>query len=72
VFENLGGRKRSAPQRLAFGNVSVPGTKAGAIASVGLVVIAWFAISVARPFIIGTIGLGVVVGFILQWKHSRE
>ena len=72
MFENLGGRKRSAPQRLAFVNVSVPCTKVGAIASFGLVVIAWFAISVARPFIIGTIGLGVVVGFILQWKHSRE
>ncbi len=72
MFENLGGRQRSAPQRLAFGNVSVPGTKAGAIVSVGLVVIAWFAISVARPFILGTIGLGAVVGFILQWKHSRE
>jgi hypothetical protein len=72
VFENLGGRQRSAPQRLAFGNVPVPGTKAGAIVSLGLVVIAWFAIPVARPFILGTIGLGMVVGLILQWMHGRE
>jgi hypothetical protein len=72
MFENLGGRQRLQPQRLGFGNIPVPGTKAGAIVSVGLVVIAWFAISVARPFILGTVGLGAVVGLFLRWLHSRE
>jgi len=72
VFENLGGRHRLQPQRLGFGNIPVPGTKAGAIVSVGLVVIAWFAIPVARPFILGTVGLGAVVGLFLRWLHSRE
>jgi hypothetical protein len=72
MFENLGGRQRLQPQRLGFGNVPVPGTKAGAIVSVGLVIIAWFAIPVARPFILGTIGLGCVVGLVLRWFHSRE
>jgi hypothetical protein len=72
VFENLGGRQRVAPQRLGFGNVSVPGTKAGAIVSIGLVIIAWFAIPVARPFILGTVGLGCVVGLFLRWLHSRN
>jgi hypothetical protein len=71
VFQNLGDRQRPAPQRLAFGNVPVPGTKAGAIVSIGLVVIAWFAIPVARPFILGTLGLGCVVGLFLRWLHSR-
>jgi hypothetical protein len=60
------------PQSLnTFGNLPVPGTRAGAIVSIGLVVIAWIAIPVARPFILGTIGLGVVVGLILRWMHSR-
>jgi hypothetical protein len=54
-----------------LGNVSVPGTRAGAIVSVGLVVIAWLAIPIARPFILGTVGLGVVVGLILWRKHSE-
>ena len=72
MFENLGVRQRLQPQRLGFGNVPVPGTKAGAIVSVGLVVIAWFAIPVARPFILGTVGLGAVVGLFLRWLHSRE
>jgi hypothetical protein len=50
----------------------VPGTKAGAIVSLGLVIIAWFAIPVARPFILGTLGLGALVGLFLRWLHSRE
>jgi hypothetical protein len=52
--------------------VSVPGTRAGAIVSLGLVIIAWIAIPVARLFIIGTCGLGLVVGLILSWMHNRE
>jgi hypothetical protein len=72
MFENLGGRQRLQPQRLSFGNIPVPGTKAGAIVSLGLVIIAWFAIPVARPFILGTVGLGALVGLFLRWLHSRE
>jgi hypothetical protein len=72
MFENLGGRQRLQPQRLGFGNIPVPGTKAGAIVSLGLVIIAWFAIPVARPFILGTLGLGSLVGLFLRWLHSRE
>jgi hypothetical protein len=73
MFENVSGRQRSAgPQKLAFGNVAIPGTKAGAIVSLGLVIIAWFAIPVARIFILGTLGLGCAVGLLLRWIHSRE
>jgi hypothetical protein len=56
----------------AFGNVSVPGTRAGAIVSLGLVIIAWIAIPVARLFIVGTCGLGLIVGLALSWFHNRE
>ena len=64
-------RQRPAPLG-AFGNISVPGTRTGAIVSLGLVVLAWIAIPVARPFILGTGGLGLVIGLILWRKHSRE
>jgi hypothetical protein len=67
-------RKTERPQPRSFssfGNVPIPGTRAGAIVSLGLVVLAWIAIPVARPFILGTVALGLVVGLILWWKHSR-
>jgi hypothetical protein len=54
-----------------FGNISVPGTRVGAIVSFGLVLIAWLVIPLARPFILGTVGLGSIVGLILWRKHSK-
>jgi hypothetical protein len=72
VFEQVPSRKRSQPQRLAFGNMHVPGTKAGAVVSIGLVVVAWLAVPLARPFILGTVGVGALVGFFLHWLHNRE
>lgn len=66
-----------APQRQSggrgpassFGAVNVPGTKVGAIVSIGLVVICWFALPLARLFILGTGGLGLLLGLFLYWKH---
>jgi hypothetical protein len=55
-----------------FGNLAVPGTRAGAIVSLGLVALAWFAIPVARPFLLGTGGLGSIIGLILWWRHSKQ
>jgi hypothetical protein len=55
-----------------YGGLSVPGTRAGAIVSIGLVVLAWIAIPLARPFIVGTVGLGLIVGLILWWKHTKS
>lgn len=72
MFQNEGRSRTPQPQNLAFGNLPVPGTKAGAVVSIGLVVIAWIAIPVARAFILGTIGLGAAVGLFLTWLHSRE
>jgi len=34
-----------------FGGLTVPGTPVGAIVSIGLVVLCWLAIPLARPFI---------------------
>jgi hypothetical protein len=72
MFEQAPRRTRLQRQRLAFGNVPIPGTKAGAIVSVGLVVVAWIAVPLARPFILGTVGLGALLGWLLWWLHSRE
>lgn len=55
-----------------YGGLSVPGTRAGAIVSIGLVVLAWLAIPIARPFILGTVGLGALVGLLLWWKHNKS
>ena len=72
MFEQVPPRQRPQQQRLAFGNMPVPGTKAGAVVSIGLVVVAWLAIPVARPFILGTVGLGAIVGIFLYRLHNRE
>jgi len=60
------GQSRS---RSSFGAVNIPGTPVGAIVSVGLVVICWFALPLSRPFILGTGGLGLILGLLLYWKH---
>ena len=60
--------QRREPAR-SFGTIDVPGTKVGAIVSIGLVVICWFALPLARPFILGTGGLGLLLGLLLYWKH---
>jgi hypothetical protein len=72
MFEQIPPRLRPQPQRLAFGNLPVPGTKAGLVVSIGLVVLSWVAIPVARPFILGTVGLGAVIGVLLYRLHDRE
>ncbi|HXN52118.1 MAG TPA: hypothetical protein VN943_09280 [Candidatus Acidoferrum sp.] len=54
-----------------FGGLTVPGTPVGAIVSIGLVILAWLAIPIARPFILGTVGLGLVVGLVLWRKHAK-
>jgi hypothetical protein len=72
MFEQTPLRQKSQPQRLAFGNMPVPGTKVGGVVSVGLVVVAWIAIPLARPFILGVVGVGAILGGFLWWLHNRE
>ena len=55
-----------------YGGLTVPGTRAGAVVSGGLVVLAWIAIPIARPFILGTVGLGLIVGLLLWLKHRSS
>ena len=62
-------RRAYSTRPRAFGTVTVPGNKAGAIVSLGLVVVAWLAIPIARPFILGTLVLGVAVALILRRIH---
>jgi hypothetical protein len=60
------------PQRATFGTISIPGNRVGAMVSICLVVVAWLALPLARPFILGTGGLGLIVGLLLWRKHSQE
>ncbi|MCU1241884.1 MAG: hypothetical protein JWO71_2610 [Candidatus Acidoferrum typicum] len=55
-----------------FGGLTVPGTPVGAIVSVGMVILCWLAIPIARPFILGTGGLGLIVGLVLWRRHSKS
>jgi hypothetical protein len=55
-----------------FGGLTVPGTPVGAIVSIGLVILCWLAIPIARPFILGTGGLGLIVGLVLWRRHSKS
>jgi hypothetical protein len=55
-----------------YGGLTVPGTPVGAIVSIGLVILCWLAIPIARPFILGTGGLGLIIGLILWWRHSKS
>jgi hypothetical protein len=55
-----------------YGGLSVPGTRAGAVVTIGLIVLAWLAIPLARPFIIGTAGVGLLVGLTLWWYHNKS
>jgi hypothetical protein len=56
----------------SFGSISIPGTRVGGFLSLGLVVIAWFVIPLARPFILGTAGFGSVLGLFLWWRHDKS
>ena len=64
-----------APRKSSFvgkyGGINIPGTRAGLIVSVGIAVIAWIAIPIARVFILGTAGLGLLLGLFLWWHHAK-
>ena len=62
-------REPGQNRQRTFGTITIPGTPVGAIVSVGLVVICWFALPLSRPFIIGTGGLGLITGLLLYWKQ---
>jgi hypothetical protein len=59
-------------QRGSFGTITVPGNRIGAVVTGSLVIVAWLALPLARPFILGTGGLGLIVGLLLWRKHNRE
>ena len=56
----------------AFGFLGFTNGLAGAVVSIGLVLLAWATIPLARPFILGAGGFGLLIGLLLWWRHSRE
>ena len=59
-----------ADSRISLGifnsNLSVSGSRTGAFITAVLVLIAWIAIPLARPFLAGTGGIGLLVGLALM------
>lgn len=53
-------------------DLTVSGSPTGAFVTASIVLIAFIAIPLARPFLLGTLGLGSALGFVLWWRHSRQ
>lgn len=53
----------------SFSSVPIRDAKVGAFISLGLGIVCWIAFPVAHPFILGTGGLGLILGLILYWTH---
>lgn len=56
-------------QPIKVGSLVIKSTRVGAVIALATVTIAWFGVPAARPFIAGTVGVGVILGAILWWKH---
>jgi hypothetical protein len=69
-------RTLQADRRIPLGifdsDLTVAGNRAGLIVTAAIVLIAFIAIPIARPFLLGTIGVGSILGVTLRWRHSRR
>jgi hypothetical protein len=54
----------------SFSSVPIRDAKVGAFISLGLGIVCWVAFPVAHPFILGTGGLGLILGLVLYWTHQ--
>lgn len=53
-----------------MGSLVITGSSIGAVLSIGMFIIVWGALPVVRPFLIASIGLGVIFGAVL-WVRRR-
>jgi hypothetical protein len=67
-------RTLQADRRIPLGifdsGLTVAGNRAGLIVTAAIVAIAFVAIPIARPFLLGTVGVGSLLGLALWWRHS--
>jgi hypothetical protein len=52
--------------------LTVSGTRVGAFVTLAIVLVALIGIPLARPFLLGTVGVGLIVGLALWWRHSQR
>jgi len=52
-------------------DLTVSGSRTGAFVTGAIVLIAFIALPLARPFLLGTVGVGLIVGLMLWRKHNR-
>jgi hypothetical protein len=62
---------RRVPLGIFDSDLTVSGNRTGAFVTAAMVAIAFVAIPIARPFLLGTVGAGSLLGLTLWWKHSR-
>jgi hypothetical protein len=66
--ENMSAGHRDRPQ-VQLGTVWITESWVGAALSLGLGVRVWEVLPVTRLFLLGALGLGVIIGLTLWWKH---
>ena len=63
---------RRIPLGIFDSGLTVSGNRAGLIVTAAIVAIGFVAIPIAKPFLLGTAGVGSILGFALCWKHSHH
>jgi hypothetical protein len=53
-------------------DLTVSGSRTGTFVTAAIVLIAFIALPLARPFLIGTVAAGLIVGLALWRKHSQR
>ena len=62
---------RRIPLGIFDSDLTVSGSRTGAFVTGAIVLIAFIALPLARPFLLGTVGVGLLVGLFLWRKHNR-
>jgi NhaP-type Na+/H+ and K+/H+ antiporter len=69
-------RDPKSDRRISLGifdsDLTVAGSRTGAFVTLTIVLIAFIAIPIARPFLLGTAGIGLIVGLALSKMHNRS
>jgi|GEM_PF-4443047 len=69
-------RVPDADKRISLGifdsDLTVSGSRTGAFVTGAILLIAFIALPLARPFLLGTLGVGLIVGLALWREHNKR
>ena len=63
---------RRIPLGIFDSDLTVSGSRTGAFVTGVILLIAFIALPLARPFLVGTLGVGLIVGLILWREHNKR